>query len=189
MSWLDIILVVVAIVAILAGLKLGLFQAVFLALGIYVGMMVAGPLSNGLAGKLADSLKNESTAATIAYIIVLVVIVLVAVIIGSVLQKILHILFLGFLDSLGGLLLGVAAAFLLGFAVVAVMARLAFLVPDRIPGQVGGIESREKIENALVDSALVPAFLKVRNVVPPFAIPDDYEKALDELEARRAKKG
>lgn len=188
MSWLDIALIVVGLLVLWWGMSMGLIKAAFLALGIVVGLILAGQISEGLASRFAGDVKNESVVAAIAYAIVFGAIIFAAMIAGSIVRKVFNLLFLGWLDRLAGLVLGALAGFLLGFALIAVLARLAFLVPQHIPGAAVPVEARKSIERSLLDSALVPYYLRFYDTMPASAlgmVPGDYKTALDALEARR----
>ena len=187
MNWFDIILIVVGVIFLSIGLKVGLFRAVFMVVGMIIGLLLAAQISGPLAEALTDSVSSDSTATVIAYAIVLGVTFLVAQMIGQVLRKIVQLLFLGWVDSSGGAALGAASAILVGVGIIAIIARLAFLVPDDLPSVIGQVEVRDRIEEALVGSTLVPYYIDATDALPGDTlglIPGDFERALDELERR-----
>ena len=200
MNWFDIILIVVGVIFLSIGVKVGLFRAVFMVAGMVIGLLLAAQISSPVAEELTDSVGSDSTTTVITYAIVLGVTFLVAQIIGQVLRKIGQLLFLGcilrkavtllllgWVDSLGGAALGAATAILVGIGIIAIIARLAFLVPDDLPSVIGQVEVRDSIEDALVGSTLVPYYIDATDALPGNAlglIPGDFERALDELERK-----
>jgi len=188
LNWLDIVLIVMGIGGLAAGIKIGLFQALLVTVGMVLGVIAAAQISEPLAQSLTDTVGNESLASGVAYAIILVAILTTALILGGVVKKALGALFLGWLDNIGGAALGLATGALAGAALLAVLARLAFLIPEEIPN-VGRIEidAREKLEETLVESDLVPYYLDAYQGLPANAIgsiPGDFEAALDELQER-----
>ena len=188
MNWLDIVLIVLGLLGLVVGIKMGLLQAIFLVGGMIVGVIIAAQISGPLADALTDSVGNESLASAIAYGIILIAIVTVSQIIVAVIKKMLAVLFLGWIDRMGGAALGLAAGAVAGAALLAIFARLAFLIPEDIPN-IGSIDidAREKMEEALTDSGLIPYYLDAYRGLPANAIgsiPGDFEVALEELQAR-----
>lgn len=188
MNWLDIVLIVMGIGGLAAGIKIGLFQALLVTVGMVLGVIAAAQISEPLAQSLTDTVGNESLASGVAYAIILLAILTTALILGAVVKKTLGALFLGWLDNIGGAALGLATGALAGAALLAVLARLAFLIPEEIPN-VGRIEidAREQLEETLVESGLVPYYLDAYLVLPANAIgsiPGDFEAALDELQEK-----
>ena len=102
-------------------------------------------------------------------------------------------LFLGFVDRLGGLALGSVAGIAISGAVIIGMATLTynFEAPEeRLAGKAlesvpQVVQAKEKLEHALIGSALVPVFIDITNGLPASAlgfVPSDFRKALDVLE-------
>ena len=187
MNWLDIVLIVLGVLALSFGIRVGMFRAVFLLGGLIVGPLLAAQISGPLAEALTDSVDNDSIATVVAYAIVLVGVVLIAQIAGAILRRIASMLFLGWADSLGGGVLGAGAGVLLGIALILAMARFTFLIPESIPGIGERIEVRAALEEALVESTLVPRYIDGADWLPGDTlglIPGDFESALEELERR-----
>lgn len=102
-------------------------------------------------------------------------------------RKTLDKLLLGWVDMAGGAILGLGSGVLAGVAIIAMVARLTFLVPEHIPGIGERIEAREQMKAGLVDSELVPYYLDGLFAMPGDTIgmiPDDFEQALREADRR-----
>ena len=108
MNWLDVALIVILIVGAYLGMKTGLISTAFAAIGVLVGIALAGTLSNKVGAWFAGSIANDTLVTVISYAIIIVAALLVASIVGKIVRKILSMLFLGFVDRLGGLAVGVA---------------------------------------------------------------------------------
>ncbi|MCI0768674.1 MAG: CvpA family protein [Chloroflexi bacterium] len=196
MNWLDGAVMAAAVVMGLLGLKLGLLRAVFMAGGVVAAVILAAQISEPLAAWLTENVRSESLASVIAYGVVFTVVVAVAWFAGWFVGRVMRLLFLGWVDSIGGALLGVGAGLLAGGALIAVLARFAFMVPtsdlERIGEILADIDVRENLKGALVDSKLVPGYLEVRDRLPGDVfgmIPGDYDAAFEALELAREIEG
>ena len=73
-----------------------------------------------------------------------------AQVLGRLVRMVFKVLFLGWIDNLGGAALGTFGGFLVGAAIVAILARLTFLVPDGL----GPVEVRNNLKTSLPGSAV-----------------------------------
>ena len=189
MNWIDIIVIIVALVGIFVGWRIGFLGAIFATAGLYVGMVLAGQLTDDIAEALTDSVSSDAIATALAYAIVVGGSLAAALMARSVVKKMLNFVFLGWIDSVGSLALGLLAGVLLGGALITFAARYSNDLPEA-----GSLELLDKltgfrgdINNALVDSSLVPLWLDIVDAVPGSAIgmvPDDFKLALDDLQRR-----
>ena len=187
MNWIDIVLIVAGVLFILMGMKVGLFRAVFVTGGIVIGLLLAAQISDPVAKLLTDSVGNDSIATVIAYAIVFIAVTFIAQILGGILRRTAQLLLMGWTDSLGGAALGAVAAMLVGGAIIAVVARLTFLVPEDLPGRLDIVEVRENIENSLIDSTLIPYYIDAMDALPASTlgmVPGDFKTAIEELDRR-----
>ena len=188
MNWIDIIVIIVALVGIFVGWRIGFLGAIFATAGLYVGMVLAGQLTDDIAEALTDSVSSDAIATALAYAIVVGGSLAAALVARSVVKKILNFVFLGWVDSVGSLALGLIAGVLLGGALITFAARYSQDLQER--GSFDIIEMtgiRGNINDALVDSSLVPLWLDIVDAVPGSAIgmvPDDFKDALDALDQR-----
>jgi membrane protein required for colicin V production len=110
MNWLDIVILILIVVPTLIGLKIGIIKALFTVAGIIVGVVLAGRFSESLGGSLTF-ISDPGWARIAAYAIILIVVMLIASILAAVLRKVISAVLLGWVNRLGGAVLG----FILGF--------------------------------------------------------------------------
>ena len=105
MGWLDVVILIVLVAATLVGLKIGMIKAVLSLVGTIVGVVLAGRYYASLAGQMAF-ISQPSVAKIIAFVIILVVVMLAAVVLAWLLRSLASALLMGWLDKLGGAVLG-----------------------------------------------------------------------------------
>lgn len=189
MNWLDILITVIAILGALVGWRIGLVHAAVAIIGVFVAFPIAGHVSEPIARWLTNSVGSASIAAVAAYVIVGAVVFIAVQLVGHILTRFLKAIFLGWLNTLGGALFGALAGLLVGAVIIAVLARIAFLVPPPPLKEPSHIQTREGVKNTLVDSNFVPAYLDLYDRFPASALgvtPGEFHKALSELKRVRA---
>ena len=105
MSWLDIAIIVVIGIAAFVGLKNGIIKTVLTLAGVIVGVILAGLFYVALADRLTF-IPQETVARIAAFAIILIAVILIASIIAGVLKWFASIILLGWVNRLGGALLG-----------------------------------------------------------------------------------
>ena len=159
MSWLDIAVIVIIGIATLIGLKIGIIKAVLTLAGVIVGVLLAGRFYVALADRLTF-IPQETLARVVAFAIILAVVVLIASIIAGVLKWLASIILLGWVNRLGGALLGLIMGSILCGALLAMWTKflgisdpiaesaLATFLLDRfpmvlalLPGEFGSVRS------------------------------------------------
>ena len=105
MSWIDIAVIVLIGIATLVGFKSGIIKAVLTLAGVIVGVILAGRFYAALAENLTF-IPQETLARVVAFAIILVLVILIASIIAGVLKWLASIVLLGWVNRLGGALLG-----------------------------------------------------------------------------------
>ncbi|MFU8796550.1 MAG: CvpA family protein [Dehalococcoidia bacterium] len=119
MHWLDIVIIVVAALVGLSGLRNGLIRMAFGLGGLIGGIVLAGRFYGGLAALLAPD--EAIWAKILAYIIILVATIVVAGVAGWFISRLVHLAMLGWLDRIGGLVVGVFIGGMLCAAVLVVL--------------------------------------------------------------------
>ncbi|MBM4405000.1 MAG: CvpA family protein [Chloroflexi bacterium] len=189
MNWLDIVILVMILLSAYKGWKSGFIRSVFLILGILLAALIGARLSEPIASWATNSVENDATATVIAYVVIGAIVFIVVQIIGAAIQKFLKLVFLGFVDKIAGAGLGALTGVIGAGFLIAVLARLAVLVPESAP--LAGEEVtkiREGLTNTLVDSAFVPVYLSAEEKLPGNAfgmVPGDFHEAYAELRAIR----
>ncbi|TFG44823.1 MAG: CvpA family protein [Dehalococcoidia bacterium] len=120
MNWLDIAILVVLAFLAFRGLTQGLIKSLAGLLGLIVGVMLAGRLHESLAGSIFSFISNPDIANIVAFVAIMLAVWLVFTIIANLLTKLASIVFLGWINRLGGAVFGLLmGTFLVGGALVA----------------------------------------------------------------------
>ena len=185
MNWLDGVIIALIVIGALIGFRIGVLRGLFLAAGVLVGFIVAAQASEPLAGVLTNSVGRDSVATVIAYGIIAAIVLIVTQKAARFAGGVMRFLFLGPLDSVGGAFLGAFACLVIGGAAIAVLARLAFLVPDLPLESLGPVQVRDEIRDTLVESNIAEMYVDIRNALPASAlglIPGDFDTVFDVLD-------
>lgn len=110
MNWVDIGIIVVLVLAAISGWRSGMIPGLVLLGGILIGTAIAGRYAQPLGNLL---LSNHGHAKVAGFAIIIGLAVLVTWPLGIWLQNVAHALWLGWVDRLGGVVLGVAVSLLL----------------------------------------------------------------------------
>ncbi len=124
-GWLDAIIIVLALICLVISYKLGIIRVILLALLLYAAVIVSAQYGDDFTRFLMSTfsfLGNESLATLVANVAIYVGAIVLAFIVSVVIQAVLKIVLLGWIDKLGGIVLGV------GLAVVAFSALLITIV-------------------------------------------------------------
>ncbi len=191
MNWLDIVITVTWISGLFLGWRIGLFGAIFAAGGAALGVFLAARFSDNIADLLTDSVSSDTLATVIAYVIILAAVFTAAQILRTILIEGLKRVAMGWVDPVGGMVLGLTAGFLLSGAIVTVMARYSTDLPNGLSENEATMillersDLQQNMRNTLVDSSLVPVYLDAKDSLPGYAlspIPEDFWWALNILE-------
>jgi membrane protein required for colicin V production len=119
MNWLDIVIIVLLIAGAIGGLIAGLIKTVFSLAGLIVGVVLAGRFYIPLSGYLGF-IPSESGSHIVAFIIIFLAVMIIATLLGFLLTKLISAVLLGWLNRLGGAILGflLGAIFIASFLIV-----------------------------------------------------------------------
>jgi membrane protein required for colicin V production len=117
MNWLDIVIIVLIAVPTFIGLKAGIIKALFTAVGVIVGVVLAGRFSDSLAGALTF-ISDPGIAKVAAFAIILIVVMIVATIAAKLVKWAISAVLLGWVNLLGGAILGLVLGFIFCGAVL-----------------------------------------------------------------------
>ncbi|HIN15610.1 MAG TPA: CvpA family protein [Dehalococcoidia bacterium] len=194
----DWVLIVVFALTALWGYKTGLIDAALNAITIYVGLFLSGLFAARVLSLFWDGVESESVSTAIGYVIIFVTVFIASRIVSGIIKKALKITFMGWVDNLGGIVIGLVAGMLIAGGVMTVAARYTYIIPENTDDLTSaGIQdmiqqaaenyveqgARDKLDGFLTESQLVPSLLGLRGVVIEFA-PEDFGVALDILESR-----
>ena len=198
MNVFDWVLILVFALTALWGYKTGLIDAALNAITIYVGLFLSGLFAARVLSLFWDGVESESVATAIGYVIIFVTVFIASRIVSGIIKKALKITFTGWVDNLGGIVIGLVAGMLIAGGVMTVAARYTYIIPENTDDLTSaGIQdmiqqaaenyveqgARDKLDGFLTESQLVPSLLGLRGVVIEFA-PEDFGVALDILESR-----
>jgi membrane protein required for colicin V production len=105
MNWLDIILIIILIGSLIGGLISGLIKMAFSLAGLILGVVLAGRFYINLAEYLTF-VPTEKGPPIVAFIIILLAVMIVAALLGVLFTKLVQTAMLGWLNRLGGAVLG-----------------------------------------------------------------------------------
>jgi membrane protein required for colicin V production len=105
MNWLDVIILVVIAISTVIGLKVGIIKAFFAIAGGIIGVVLAGRFSGSLADRL-PFISDAGVAGVVAFAIILIVVMIIAIILAVVIKWATSAVMLGWLNRLGGVVLG-----------------------------------------------------------------------------------
>lgn len=117
MNWLDIAILMVVVLSGFFGWRTGIVRGGVLIGGIILGIFLAGHLGGPLGENLV-SVSNETTARLGGFLTVFVIVLAFAWILGILARNFLKTVFLGWIDSIGGAVFGVAASTLVITALI-----------------------------------------------------------------------
>lgn len=122
MNGLDIAILVLIILLAIRGFSKGLIREVFSIGGVVLGFFLALKFVQNTTHFLG--IENTTLAKVVAFTIVFLAIVLITQIAGALLSRFLRLIFLGFVDRLLGMVLGVLEAMIIAGMIVSVLARI-----------------------------------------------------------------
>ena len=194
MNWLDFVFIAILVVGALIGMRLRLIGALFIAVGVLVGWLLAGQWSDDIGNIFSDSLSNDTLVTVISYAVIIVAAVIASNFAKKIIRPLLAMVTLGLsevVDKFGGLALGLIIGAALSGALIVGLARLTYnfdtgglekTIPEQLSEQFVKIEHvKEKLQNALVGSELVPVFIDFTELLPANAlgyVPSDFRVAL-----------
>lgn len=204
MNVLDWILVAAFALAALWGFKTGLVDAVLNAVAIYIGLFLSGLFAGRVLSLIWDGVESEALSTAIGYVIIFVAVFIASRIVSSMIKKAMKVTMMGWVDSVGGIVVGLVAGVLIAGGVMTVAARYSFVedesatqfetsdvltdgiegIKDKITGNTIKFATnlgREKGRTLLIESSVVPSLINVRSVVSAFA-PEEFSVALERLE-------
>ena len=117
MNWLDIVIIVLLAVPTFIGLKAGIIKALFTVAGVIVGVVLAGRFSDSLAGVLTF-ISDPGIAKAVAFAIILIAVMIIATIAARLVKWAVSAVLLGWVNYLGGAILGLAMGFVFCGAVL-----------------------------------------------------------------------
>ena len=205
MNLLDWIFAGIFILSALWGYKAGLVNLLVNTVAIYVGLFFSGLFAGRILSLIWDGVESKAISTAIGYVIIFIGVFLTSRIAISIINKTTKSFSsqMGWGNKLGGILIGLFAGILIAGGLMTAGARYTYSLPQSTANQSTDsiqlmIENvarnyvegsvREKLDNWLIESQIVPSLLNLRGFVIEFA-PDDFGVSLDILENRIDKAG
>lgn len=123
MNWLDMVIAIILVVNLFVGLRTGLIKMVISFLGLVLGTFLAGRYYPAMADRLTF-ISSDKAAGIAAYVIILILVMVAAAIAAWLLRRMLSMIMLGWLDHVGGAILGLFMAGVFVGAILAIWAKL-----------------------------------------------------------------
>ena len=158
MNWLDIVIIVFLAITVITGLSKGLIKTIIPLVGIIIAVVLAGHSYGSVADWLSTWLHSPSQANIAGFAIIFVAVVIVSLIIASLLSKFLNLLLLGWVDKLGGAVLGFVIGGLVCGAILTIITKYNFA----------------GIEGTIRGSSLASFFVDHFNMALPF-LPREFD--------------
>ena len=205
MNLLDWIFAGIFVLSALWGYKAGLVNLLVNTVAIYVGLFFSGLFAGRILSLIWDGVESKAISTAIGYVIIFIGVFLASRIAVSIINKTTKSFSsqMGWSNKLGGILIGLFAGILIAGGLMTAGARYTYSLPQSTANQSTDsiqlmIENvarnyvegsvREKLDNWLIESQIVPSLLNLRGFVIEFA-PDDFGVSLDILENRIDKAG
>ena len=205
MNLLDWIFAGIFVLSALWGYKAGLVNLLVNTVAIYVGLFFSGLFAGRILSLIWDGVESKAISTAIGYVIIFIGVFLASRIAVSIINKTTKSFSsqMSWSNKLGGILIGLFAGILIAGGLMTAGARYTYSLPQSTANQSEGsiqlmIENvarnyvegsvREKLDNWLIESQIVPSLLNLRGFVIEFA-PDDFGVSLDILENRIDKAG
>ncbi len=105
MNWVDIVIIIYLCLSVLSGFMQGLIRTVLSIIGLIVGIILAAHFYKQL-GDILTFISNKNVADVVAFIIILLVVIGIAAFIAWILRSLIKAIMLGWVDKIGGAVLG-----------------------------------------------------------------------------------
>ena len=110
MNWLDISIIITFGLGLYAGWRIGLLGVTFTSVGIVFAAVFAGSLNNHLEPIIGDVVSSDLLSTWISYIIIFGSVFGISQAFKSLFKNLLKMVFLGWIDTLGSIMLGIVMA-------------------------------------------------------------------------------
>ena len=128
-NWFDLVIILVALIGLTIGWRVGLLGIIYYTIGIFAGLFVASNFSDDIGGWFSQQGATGAVATVLAYLSIIIGVFFGVQLAKSGTKKSLKLIFLGWVDSLGSILIGVVFAFGLSGALILGVARLCSDIP------------------------------------------------------------
>jgi len=186
MNWIDILILISAGIGLLVGWKVGLLGAIFNAIGLLVGVFIAARFSDDIAAWFTEQGAADAIATVLSYVVIIIGVLVGAQIAKGTGKKMLSLVFLGWVDTIGSIAVGLLCGLVLSGAVILALTRYSNDLPEGAISTIVEMTGiRGSVQNAMVESSLIPLFIDITDAIPADTlgfIPGDFKLALQQME-------
>ncbi len=169
MNWLDVLIIITVVLAAFSGWRTGIVRSALMLAGIVVGIVLGGQLG-GRVGEGLGQLGAPGGSRLLGFAVVFIFCVVASYVVGILARKVISTLLLGWIDSLGGLALGLVTS-ALGWTALIVAAGSTQLpwATDVVQssGVASALANRGSIVLAMLPGQYRSALAWVGDVKPP----------------------
>jgi membrane protein required for colicin V production len=136
MNWLDIVILIYLGISVISGLMQGLIRTVFSIVGVIVGIFLASHFYKQL-GDILTFISNKDAANIVAFAIILLAVMGIAALIAWILRAFIKKIMLGWVDRVGGAVLGLLLGALSVSAFLAIIVKYTsagFIIDSKLAG-------------------------------------------------------
>jgi membrane protein required for colicin V production len=124
MNWVDIVIIIYLCLSVLSGFMQGLIRTVLSIIGLIVGIILAAHFYKQL-GDVLTFISNKNVADVVAFVFILLVVMGIAALIAWFLRSLIKAIMLGWVDKIGGAVLGLILGALSISAILAIIAKVS----------------------------------------------------------------
>jgi membrane protein required for colicin V production len=124
MNWVDIVIIIYLCLSVISGFMQGLIRTVLSIIGLIVGIILAAHFYKQL-GDVLTFISNKNVADVVAFVFILLVVMGIAALIAWILRSLIKAIMLGWVDKIGGAVLGLILGALSISAILAIIAKVS----------------------------------------------------------------
>ena len=172
MYWMDIIALIILIWFVYKDYSSGLIISSFRFLGLILGIILSAKYGYFIVEFLSNKLSvSDQISSILGYLIVFIIVVIIIQIIGNLLKSTLNIILLGWLDKIGGAVLG--------FAKASILISLLFWGIIMLPANSLTEAIKYKSKSYSIFENVAPTIYKI--IVQPFIKKANIDKQFDNI--------
>ena len=124
MNWVDIVIIIYLCLSVISGFMQGLIRTVLSIIGLIVGIILAAHFYKQL-GDVLTFISNKNVADVVAFVFILLVVMGIAALIAWILRSLIKAIMLGWVDKIGGAVLGLILGALSISAILAIIEKVS----------------------------------------------------------------
>ena len=124
MNWVDIVIIIYLCLSVISGFMQGLIRTVLSIIGLIVGIILAAHFYKQL-GDALTFISNKNVADVVAFVFILLVVMGIAALIAWFLRSLIKAIMLGWVDKIGGAVLGLILGALSISAILAIIEKVS----------------------------------------------------------------